>query len=193
MVARGFQSASHPILAQIVPIRRCNLSCTYCNEYDKTRTPSRRSDDARAHRPAGPELRTGDHRPPAAASRRCTGPRRAHPARADEPARSLDDHQRIPPQRPIASSDCNDAGLDYLQISIDNVQPDDVSKKSLKVLDAKLRCWPGAARSASTSTRCWARGLEPPRGRSDRGRSARDRPRLSRATVGHDPRRSRGA
>ena len=32
----------------------------------------------------------------------------------------------------------NRAGLDYLQISIDNVQPDDVSKKSLKVLDKKL-------------------------------------------------------
>jgi MoaA/NifB/PqqE/SkfB family radical SAM enzyme len=33
----------------------------------------------------------------------------------------------------------NDAGLDYLQISIDNVMPDDVSKKSLKVLDKKLQ------------------------------------------------------
>ena len=32
----------------------------------------------------------------------------------------------------------NEAGLDYLQISIDNVTPDEVSKKSLKVLDAKL-------------------------------------------------------
>jgi MoaA/NifB/PqqE/SkfB family radical SAM enzyme len=32
----------------------------------------------------------------------------------------------------------NEAGLDYLQISIDNVNPDDVSNKSLKVLDAKL-------------------------------------------------------
>jgi MoaA/NifB/PqqE/SkfB family radical SAM enzyme len=32
----------------------------------------------------------------------------------------------------------NRAGLEYLQISIDNVQPDDVSKKSLKVLDKKL-------------------------------------------------------
>jgi hypothetical protein len=32
----------------------------------------------------------------------------------------------------------NKAGLDYLQISIDNVQPDDVSKKSLRVLDKKL-------------------------------------------------------
>ncbi len=32
----------------------------------------------------------------------------------------------------------NEAGFDYLQISIDNVTPDDVSKKSLKVLDSKL-------------------------------------------------------
>jgi MoaA/NifB/PqqE/SkfB family radical SAM enzyme len=33
----------------------------------------------------------------------------------------------------------NDAGLDHLQISIDNVEPDAVSKKSLKVLDKKLQ------------------------------------------------------
>ena len=33
----------------------------------------------------------------------------------------------------------NRAGLERLQISIDNVIPDDVSKKSLKVLDKKLQ------------------------------------------------------
>jgi MoaA/NifB/PqqE/SkfB family radical SAM enzyme len=33
----------------------------------------------------------------------------------------------------------NRAGLDHLQISIDNVHPDDVSKKSLKLLDQKLQ------------------------------------------------------
>ena len=32
----------------------------------------------------------------------------------------------------------NRAGLDYLQISIDNLRPDDISKKSLRVLDRKL-------------------------------------------------------
>ncbi len=32
----------------------------------------------------------------------------------------------------------NAAGLDYLQISVDNLAPDEVSKKSLKVLDQKL-------------------------------------------------------
>ena len=39
MFVRAMQSASHPILAQIVPIRRCNLDCAYCNEYDKTSAP----------------------------------------------------------------------------------------------------------------------------------------------------------
>jgi MoaA/NifB/PqqE/SkfB family radical SAM enzyme len=33
----------------------------------------------------------------------------------------------------------NQAGLDHVQISIDNIQPDNVSMKSLKVLDKKLR------------------------------------------------------
>jgi organic radical activating enzyme len=32
----------------------------------------------------------------------------------------------------------NRAGLDHMQISIDNLEPDEVSKKSLKVLDKKL-------------------------------------------------------
>jgi MoaA/NifB/PqqE/SkfB family radical SAM enzyme len=32
----------------------------------------------------------------------------------------------------------NRAGLDHMQISIDNIEPDDISKKSLKVLDKKL-------------------------------------------------------
>jgi MoaA/NifB/PqqE/SkfB family radical SAM enzyme len=33
----------------------------------------------------------------------------------------------------------NAAGLDYMQISIDNVEPDEVSKKSLRLLDKKLQ------------------------------------------------------
>src|SRR5258708_18896327 len=33
----------------------------------------------------------------------------------------------------------NKAGLDRMQISIDNVQPDEIAKKSLKVLDKKLQ------------------------------------------------------
>ena len=39
MVARALASTSHPVLAQIVPMRFCNLSCTYCNEFDKVSPP----------------------------------------------------------------------------------------------------------------------------------------------------------
>ena len=40
---------------------------------------------------------------------------------------------------PKRIEELNDAGLDFLQISIDNVEPDEVSKKSLRVLDKKLQ------------------------------------------------------
>src|SRR3954467_6956489 len=36
---RAFASTKHPVLVHIVPMRRCNLACTYCNEYDKTSDP----------------------------------------------------------------------------------------------------------------------------------------------------------
>ena len=39
MVARALASTSHPVLVQIVPTRFCNLSCAYCNEYDKVSEP----------------------------------------------------------------------------------------------------------------------------------------------------------
>src|SRR4051812_48062780 len=39
MFARAMASPGHPILAQIIPIRRCNLACTYCNEFDKDSRP----------------------------------------------------------------------------------------------------------------------------------------------------------
>ena len=39
MFVRAMKCGTHPILAQIIPIRRCNLDCSYCNEYDKTSDP----------------------------------------------------------------------------------------------------------------------------------------------------------
>ena len=39
MIAKGLLSTDHPILAHIIPMRRCNLSCTYCNEYDDRSKP----------------------------------------------------------------------------------------------------------------------------------------------------------
>ena len=39
MVGSALKSTGHPVLAQIVPMRFCNLSCAYCNEYDKVSEP----------------------------------------------------------------------------------------------------------------------------------------------------------
>ncbi len=39
MISKGLLSTDHPILAHIIPVRRCNLSCTYCNEYDEHSKP----------------------------------------------------------------------------------------------------------------------------------------------------------
>src|SRR5436853_3134180 len=39
MIAKGVVSTDHPVQAHIVPIRRCNLACGYCNEYDDHSKP----------------------------------------------------------------------------------------------------------------------------------------------------------
>src|ERR1700723_3301347 len=39
LVLKGALGTDHPIMAHIIPIRRCNLSCTYCNEYDDFSPP----------------------------------------------------------------------------------------------------------------------------------------------------------
>ena len=38
-MAKGLSSTDHPILAHVIPMRRCNLSCSYCNEYDDYSKP----------------------------------------------------------------------------------------------------------------------------------------------------------
>src|SRR5215472_5933890 len=38
-IAWAFVSTEHPLLAHIIPIRRCNLACKYCNEFDDFSKP----------------------------------------------------------------------------------------------------------------------------------------------------------
>ncbi len=136
MFARAMQSSSHPILVQIVPIRRCNLDCIYCNEYDRVSDPvPLEAMLARIDRLAGLgatiiTLSGGEptlHPDLDAIIRRI----RQHGAIATLITNGL----LLTPER---IRQLNRAGLDYLQISIDNARPDDVSKKSLQVLDRKL-------------------------------------------------------
>src|SRR4029079_14408953 len=39
MIIRGLLSTKHVLLAHIIPTRRCNLACTYCNEFDDFSAP----------------------------------------------------------------------------------------------------------------------------------------------------------
>jgi MoaA/NifB/PqqE/SkfB family radical SAM enzyme len=136
MFARAMASKHHPIVAQIVPVRRCNLACTYCNEFDAVSAPVplpvmlQRIDKLAA---LGTTIVTISGGEPL-----------LHPG-LDEIIRRIRSRGIIAtlitngylltPERIVR---LNRAGLDYLQISIDNVNPDETSKKSLKVLDRKL-------------------------------------------------------
>jgi len=137
MFAHAIASPGIPILAQIVPIRRCNLSCTYCNEYDKTSAPVpadamlRRLDKLAA---LGTGIVTFSGGEPTLHPDLDLLIRRVRHNGAI--ATVITNGYFLTPDR---IKRLNDAGLDYLQISIDNVKPDDVSKKSLKVLDRKLQ------------------------------------------------------
>ena len=136
MIVKGLLSTDHAVLAHIIPIRRCNLSCAYCNEYDDHSQPV----------PTDEMLRRIDRLASFGISviTISGGEPLLHPE-LDAIIRRIRHHgiiaglitngylltaERI--QR------LNQAGLEHLQISIDNVIPDDVSKKSLKVLDKKL-------------------------------------------------------
>jgi MoaA/NifB/PqqE/SkfB family radical SAM enzyme len=137
MIAKGLLSTKHPVLAHIIPIRRCNLSCTYCNEFDDFSRPV----------PTEEMLRRIDRLAELGTSiiTISGGEPLLHP--------QLDEIIRHMRRRGIIAGmitngylltvdrieQLNRAGLEHLQISIDNVQPDAVSKKSLKVLDKKLQ------------------------------------------------------
>lgn len=134
---RALWDRHHPVLAQIVPMRRCNLACGYCNEYDKTSSPVPLTNVIRWLDKLA-ELRTE-------VVTLSGGEPMLHP---DVSAMILAIRQRKMIAGMITNGyflqrerieELNRAGLQYLQISIDNVRPDAVSQKSLKVLDAKLQ------------------------------------------------------
>jgi MoaA/NifB/PqqE/SkfB family radical SAM enzyme len=136
MIGKALISTKHPVLVHIIPMRRCNLDCGYCNEYDQVSKPvpieemKRRLDYLAA---MGTSIITISGGEPL-----------MHPE-LEEVIRHIRKHGMIAgmitngfllSKERIAS--LNAAGLEHLQISIDNVVPDEVSKKSLKTLDSRL-------------------------------------------------------
>jgi MoaA/NifB/PqqE/SkfB family radical SAM enzyme len=136
MIARGLASTKHVLLAHIIPMRRCNLACTYCNEFDDFSAPVptdemiRRIDRLASLKTAIVTISGGEplmHPEIETIIKRI----RHHGMIAG----IITNGYLLVPKKIMA---LNEAGLDHLQISIDNVEPDEVSKKSLKVLDKKL-------------------------------------------------------
>jgi len=136
-IVKAVVSTDHPLLAHLIPIRRCNLACTYCNEFDDFSKPV----------PTEQMIQRVDQLGDLGTSviTISGGEPLLHP--------QLDDIIHHMRKRRIVSGlitngylltpdrvqKLNRAGLEWLQISIDNVNPDEVSKKSLKVLDKKLQ------------------------------------------------------
>jgi MoaA/NifB/PqqE/SkfB family radical SAM enzyme len=134
---RGLVDTAHPLLVQIIPIRRCNIDCGYCNEYDKVSAPvpvdvMKRRIDKLAELGTSVVAFSG-------------GEPMLHPdldaliaqiRSRGMMAGLITNGYFLVPKR---IEELNRAGLDFLQISIDNVEPDDVSKKSLRLLDKKLQ------------------------------------------------------
>jgi len=137
MIARALASSAHPILAHVIPTRRCNLACTYCNEFDDVSSPVPTEEMiTRIDKLA--ELGT-------AAISLSGGEPMLHPD-LEAIIRRIREHGMLSSLitngyllSRLKIDALNRAGLDQLQISVDNIEPDDVSKKSLKVLEKKLR------------------------------------------------------
>jgi len=136
-VLGGLVSTGHPLLAHIIPMRRCNLACKYCNEFDDFSKPV----------PLEAMFRRVDKLAELGTSvvTISGGEPLLHPE-LDEIIRRVRRHGMVAGMItngyllvPDRIRRLNRAGLEWLQISIDNVDPDGVSKKSLKVLDKKLQ------------------------------------------------------
>ena len=136
MLLKGIRSTDHPVLAHMIPTRRCNLACEYCNEYDDFSKPV----------PKEVLLRRIDYLAELGTSiiSFSGGEPLLHPD-LDELIARIRHHGRLVGMitngfllNVERIKRLNDAGLDHMQISIDNVQPDKVSKKSLKTLDPRL-------------------------------------------------------
>ena len=136
MITKALVSENHPILVHIIPMRKCNLDCTYCNEFDDVSTPvplpeMRKRLDILAG--MGTSIITISGGEPL-----------LHPE-LDEIIRHIRKHGMIAGLitngfflNKERIERLNSAGLEHLQISIDNAVPDEVSKKSLKTLDGRL-------------------------------------------------------
>jgi MoaA/NifB/PqqE/SkfB family radical SAM enzyme len=137
LTARVLASTRKPLLAHLVVTRYCNLECAYCTEYDKVSKPvplDRLFERVDALARLGTQIVTLTGGEPL-----------AHPDH-DAIIRRIRGHGMVATTitngfllTAARIAGMNAAGLQELQISIDGVKPDEISKKTLKSLAGKLR------------------------------------------------------
>lgn len=142
--ARALVSARRPMLVQMVVTRRCNLACGYCHEYDDVSAPvpidllERRIDHVGALGTVVITLTGGEpllHPKLDAAVARASGHGMICTLISNGYAFTREWVRRL-----------NDAGLSFLQISIDNIEPNDYSQKSWVNVRKKLELLKETAR-----------------------------------------------
>jgi MoaA/NifB/PqqE/SkfB family radical SAM enzyme len=137
MITKALASTKHPVLVHIIPMRRCNLDCGYCNEYDNVSKPvpleeMKKRLDILAD--MGTSIITISGGEPLMHPE-LEGVIR-HIRKRGMIAGMITNGFLLSKER---IGTLNEAGLEHLQISIDNLVPDEVSKKSLKTLDIRLQ------------------------------------------------------
>jgi MoaA/NifB/PqqE/SkfB family radical SAM enzyme len=136
MIGKALLSIKHPVLVHVIPMRRCNLDCGYCNEYDDVSKPvpleemNRRLDILADMGTSIITISGGEPLMHPELEEVIRHVRRRGMIAGMITNGFLLSRERI--------QKLNEAGLEHLQISIDNVTPDEVSKKSLKTLDSRL-------------------------------------------------------
>jgi MoaA/NifB/PqqE/SkfB family radical SAM enzyme len=135
-LVRAALDKDRPLIANLIVTRRCNLSCGYCYEYDKVSPPvpldvlKERVDHIARLRAVFVTLTGGE-------------------SLLNPDVDQVVAHIRAKGMVPFLNTNAylltkewidklNKAGLYGMQISIDNVNPNDVSKKSLKTIKKKL-------------------------------------------------------
>lgn len=183
-IAWALLDKHHPVLVHLIPMRRCNLACRYCNEYDGVSAPV----------PLPEMLRRVDLLAGLGTS--------AITVSGGEPLLHPDLDAlvaRIRERGMIATlitngyllsreriERLNRAGLFHLEISIDNVEPDEVSMKSLRVLEPKLRWLAEHAEFSVSINSVVGSGIKNPEDALQVARRARELGFMSHLGVIHD-------
>ena len=127
-------------MAHIIPIRRCNLSCTYCNEYDDF------------SKPVPTEVMIGAHQPPGRSGHQHSD---AFRRRADAASRSRRDHRGHAAARRDRRHDHQRLSADAGSRQAAESRRAWITCRSRSTTSSRTMCRRRASKSSTRSSRSW--------------------------------------